>query len=167
MNPAKMSLRLILMIGLGAANVCPGWALVGADGQTPPLAQDYCTAFVKEAENARDSRQKLELEALNEKLDKKLTEINEKTSVLEKWVTQREAILAEATGAVLKIYDSMDPVYAAQELAKLDQVAASAILRKMKPKKSSDVLKEMDPVTAARIVAIISSEANLDQGSKQ
>jgi flagellar motility protein MotE (MotC chaperone) len=131
------------------------------DVPAPNLSRDYCSAFVKEAETARQSRQKMELDALNDKLDKKLAEINEKTATLEKWVTHREAILAEATTSILKIYDVMDPVFAAQELSKLDVITVSAILRKMKPKKSSDILKEMEPLMAARIVGTISAEANL------
>lgn len=130
---------------------------------SPALAKDYCVAFAKEAEAARDSRQKMELQALNDSLDKKLAEIKDKTAELEKWVTQREAIQAEASAAVLKIYDTMDPTISAQEIAKLDLVAAASILRKMKPKKASDILKEMPAATAARVIAIISSEANLVQ----
>ena len=131
--------------------------------QNPALAQDYCAAFAKEAESAHDSRQKMELDALNETLDKKLAEINDKTAQLEKWVSQREAIMAQASTSVLKIYESMDPIVASQEISKLDLVAASSIIRKLKPKIGSDILKEMPPTTAARIIAIISSEANLVQ----
>ena len=160
MNKASITSGILLFTAMMAVNA-PAWAETPA--ASPALAKDYCAAFVKEAENARESRQKTELEALNATLDKKLAEINEKTTQLEKWVTQREAIQSEATAAVLKIYDSMDPTVSSQEIAKLDLVAAAAILGKMKPKKASDILKEMPPTTAARIIAIISSEANLVQ----
>ncbi len=159
----KIAASVVVMLGVVAADGM--LTVVHAESNTPnpALAQDYCAAFVKEAENARESRQKVELDALNATLDKKLAEINEKTVLLEKWVSQREAIMAQATTAVLKIYDAMDPVIASQELAKLDVVASSSIIKKMKPKKASDILKEMPPSTAARIVAVISSEANLVQ----
>ena len=160
MNKITITSSIMLFTGVMAV-LSP--ALAETVAPSPALAKDYCAAFVKEAENARESRQKVELDALNATLDKKLAEINEKTAELEKWVTQREAIQSEATAAVLKIYDAMDPTISSQEIAKLDLVAAASILRKMKPKKASDILKEMPPATAARIVAIISSEANLDQ----
>lgn len=134
------------------------------DGSVSSLSQDYCAAFLSEAEKSRESRQKVELEALNAKVDKKLSEIKDKTAILENWVTRREAILAEATTSVLKIYNVMDPAIAGQQLSKIDVVTVSAILRKMKPKKSSDILKEMDPQMAARIVATLSAEANLQDG---
>lgn len=152
-----------MVVGLMLVQATLSVAQSQSSNQTPPLAQDYCASFVKEAENARESRQKVELDALNATLDKKLAEINVKTAQLENWVSQREAIMAQATTSVLKIYDSMDPIVASQEIAKLDLVAASSILRKMKPKKASDILKEMPPTTAARIIAVISSEANLVQ----
>jgi flagellar motility protein MotE (MotC chaperone) len=136
------------------------------DGAVPNVSQDYCSSFLSEAEKARESRQKLELEDLNAKVDKKLAEIREKTTVLESWVTRREAMLAEATSAVLKIYDVMDSTVAAQQLSKIDVATVSVILRKMKPKKSSGILKEMDPQMAARIVATLSAEANLQHEEK-
>jgi flagellar motility protein MotE (MotC chaperone) len=160
MNKITIISGIVLFTGMMAA-LAPAQA--ESVSPSPPLAKDYCAAFVKEAENARESRQKVELDALNATLDKKLAEINEKTAQLEKWVTEREAIQAAASTAVLKIYDAMDPTISSQEIAKLDLVAAASILRKMKPKKASDILKEMPPATAARIIAIISSEANLVQ----
>lgn len=159
----KRAIAILLAAGAMALTLHSGVALADGDPPNPALAKDYCAAFVKEAENARESRQKIELDALNEQLDKKLAEVTDKTAVLEKWVTERETILNQASTAILKIYDSMDPTIAAQELSKLDQLGASAILRKMKPKKASDILKEMDAATAARIIAIISSESNLVQ----
>ncbi|MEO6610164.1 MAG: hypothetical protein ABIN69_17015 [Aestuariivirga sp.] len=159
----KVALGFMMTVSLMLIQATLTAAHSESSNQTPALAQDYCASFVKEAENARESRQKVELDALNETLDKKLAQINEKTAQLENWVSQREAIMAQATTSVLKIYDSMDPLVASQEIAKLDLVAASSILRKMKPKKASDILKEMPPTTAARIIAVISSEANLVQ----
>jgi flagellar motility protein MotE (MotC chaperone) len=159
----KITTRFVITLGIVLAEGALSAAHAESSNQNPALAQDYCAAFVKEAENARESRQKLELDTLNATLDKKLAEINEKTALLEKWVSQREAIMSLATVSVLKIYDAMDPIVASQEIAKLDIVAASSILRKMKPKKASDILKEMPPTTAARIIAVISSEANLVQ----
>lgn len=165
MNMVKIISRLFVVSCLIGSNAMLVAAHAESSNSTPALAKDYCVAFAQEAENARESRQKLELEALNATLDKKLAEINDKTALLEKWVSQREAIMADATASVLKIYDSMDPLVASQELAKLDLVGASAIIRKLKPKKASDILKEMPPTSAARIIAIISSEANLVQSA--
>jgi flagellar motility protein MotE (MotC chaperone) len=163
MNAIKIASGILLAVGMIASDAAFSSARAELVSQTPTLARDYCAAFVSEAEKARESRQKVELDDLNATLDKKLAEINEKTALLEKWVSQREAIMAEATTSVLKIYETMDPTVAAQEIAKLDLVGASAIIRKMKPAKASDILKEMPPATAARIVAVISSEANLVQ----
>ncbi len=163
MSRSTHAYGILLAVGMmiGDAELVSAHAETAA--QNPALAQDYCAAFAKEAESAHDSRQKMELDALNETLDKKLAEINDKTAQLEKWVSQREAIMATATTSVLKIYEAMDPIVASQELAKLDLVGSSSIIRKLKPKIASDILKEMPSATAARIVAIISSEANLVQ----
>ncbi len=161
-GPRKI-FSLLIASGVTLALGQIGLAHADGDQQNPAFAKDYCAAFVKEAENARENRQKTELDGLNDQLDKKLAEVKEKTAILEKWVTERETILNQASTSILKIYDAMDPTIAAQELSKLDQRGASAILRKMKPKKASDILKEMDAATAARIVAIISSESNLVQ----
>ncbi len=154
---------MILALGLLAGAGILSSVVAETANQNPALAQDYCASFVKEAENARDSRQKTELANLNDSLDKKLAEIKEKTDQLENWVKQREAIMALASTSILKIYDAMDPTISSQELAKLDQNAAAAILSKMKPKKASDILKEMPPATAAHIVAIISAQSSLAQ----
>jgi len=140
--------------------------VVAAESGTTTLAQSYCLSFAKSAEAARESRQKAELDDLNVKLDEKLATINAKTKELERWVTERESMLAMATASILKIYDTMDAATAAQELAKLDLQTVSAVMIKMKAKKSSEVLKEMNPRMAAEIIAIISARSDLRMNAK-
>ena len=130
------------------------------------LVQDYCSAFVDEAKKARESREKTELLALKDQVDAKLKELSDKTAVLSDWVQRREAILANATDAIVKIYKVMDPAAAAVELSKLDEVTASAIIRKLDAKRASAILVELDPKKAALIIAIMASDSNLKKDNK-
>lgn len=132
----------------------------------PSLSTDYCNAFLDEAKKARESRQKSDIAALQDDVNKKLNELKEKTDVLESWVKRREAILSRAKDSVLKIYDNMDPVSAAGEISKLDDLSAAAILQQLKPKKASLILVEMDPKKAAVLVAVISANSKLKTEQK-
>jgi flagellar motility protein MotE (MotC chaperone) len=129
------------------------------------IAENYCSAFLKEAEAERQSRQKADLLAIQESIKKKLIEVASKTAELDAWVSRRDSIFSRATSSLLKIYDAMEPSAAAAELSKLDDLTASAILRMLKPKKSSDILVEMDPARAAALVAVIASDAKLNNGT--
>lgn len=130
------------------------------------LAKDYCDAFARNAQQARNARERAELNALQQDISGKLKELSDKTAALQSWVDQRNAILNTATDSVIKIYATMDPQAAATELAKLDPMLASAILRKLNPKKTSAILVEMDPKQAATLVSIMTADSKLLQGEK-
>ncbi|MBG1233193.1 MotE family protein [Aestuariivirga litoralis] len=136
--------------------------------ETPPqtLAKDYCDAFARNAQQARNDRERAELQAMQGDISSKLQELSDKTAALQEWVKQRNAILDNATDAVLKIYQAMDPAAAASELSKLDPMMASAILRKLNAKKTSAILVEMDPKHAATLVSIMTADSKLLQDGK-
>jgi flagellar motility protein MotE (MotC chaperone) len=140
--------------------------LPSADTPTQTLAKDYCDAFARNAQQARNDRERAELTAMQEDISSKLKELSDKTAALQNWVDQRNAILNTATDAVIKIYATMDASAAATELTKLDPMLASAILRKLNPKKTSAILVEMDPKHAATLVSIMTADSKLLQGEK-
>lgn len=136
--------------------------------EAPPqsLAKDYCDAFARNAQQARNDRERAELKVMQADISAKLQELADKTAALQNWVDQRNAILNTATDSVIKIYTTMDPQAAATELSKLDPMLASAILRKLNPKKTSAILVEMDPKHAAGLVSIMTADSKLLQGEK-
>jgi flagellar motility protein MotE (MotC chaperone) len=154
-----------ILIVLVAPVVFAGEAMEQQQQNDRPLAESYCNAFLKDAEAERQSRQKADLLAIQVQIEKKLAEVASRTAELDDWVSRRESILSRATLSLLKIYDVMESGAAAAELSKLDDVTASAILRMLKPKKSSDILTEMDPARAASLVAVIASDAKMNNGT--
>jgi flagellar motility protein MotE (MotC chaperone) len=153
-----------IMVSATAPGVLATENIIHPSSTDQLIFESYCSAFLKDAEKERQSRQKTELLAIQESVEKKLVEVAKKTAELDAWVSRREAILSRATLSLLKIYDAMEASAAADELSKLDDLTASAILRTLKPKKSSSILVEMDPARAASLVAVIASDAKLNNG---
>jgi len=144
-----------------AAKPAGATALPNLEMPSQTLAKDYCDAFARNAQQARNDRERAELNAMQLDIAGKLKELSDKTAALQNWVDQRNAILNTATDAVLKIYATMEPSSAATELSKLDPMLASAILRKLNPKKTSAILVEMDPKKAATLVSIMTADSKL------
>lgn len=165
--------RVVSASGLAIACLCiSGLGAKADDASTPlpsptgSLSRDYCDAFLQDAQKARDNRARAELQGMQNDIAAKLKELDQKTALLQDWVGRRQEILAQATDAIVKIYQTMDASSAATELSKLDDLTASAILRKLNPKKTSAILVEMEPKKAAMLVAIMAADSKLLQGDK-
>ncbi len=102
----------------------------------------------KESEEI-DLRKK-ELKSLEEGVDKKLAEIDDKLESLAALQKRIEALLEEKSAAeqkqiesLAKIYEKMNPGKAAQALTGLEQQLASDLLGKMKVKSAAKILDQV------------------------
>jgi flagellar motility protein MotE (MotC chaperone) len=131
--------------------------MVTPTGQPRPLERDYCVNFSEAAAEARVARQQAELSALRDAVAEKISELNLRTAILKQWVERREALLNAAGDELVKIYGTLEPDVAAQQIVRLDVRVATSILRKLKPAAAGAILNAMEPKRAALLAKVISS----------
>ena len=113
--------------------------------------------FSEAAAEARVARQQAELSALRDAVAEKISELNLRTAILKQWVERREALLNAAGDELVKIYGTLEPDVAAQQIVRLDVRVATSILRKLKPAAAGAILNAMEPKRAALLAKVISS----------
>lgn len=116
----------------------------------------FCDNISNEAADARFAWQKKLLKETEEKVSKRIAELNIRIAEYRKWIARRNEFTRKAQGVIVNIYTKMKPDAAAQQLTVLDEEMAAAVITKLSPRAASSVMNEMDPKHAARLTAIIS-----------
>jgi flagellar motility protein MotE (MotC chaperone) len=128
---------------------------------TPELARSkaaadqYCQAVLDPAREARFAHQAAELKALGKVLDDRLAKIDERIAELKEWVARREDFANRTSDQLVTIYSGMRPEAASEQLAKIEESAAAAILSKLAPRVASQILNDMPSDKAARLAMIL------------
>jgi flagellar motility protein MotE (MotC chaperone) len=116
----------------------------------------FCDNISNAAADARFAWQKKLLKETEEKVSKRIAELNIRIAEYRKWLARRNDFSRKAQGVIVNIYTKMKPDAAAQQLTILDEEMAAAVITKLSSKAASAVMNEMDPKHAARLTAIIS-----------
>lgn len=123
--------------------------------RSAPVAEQYCSAVLDPAREARFAHQAAELKALNAQLDVRMAKIDERIAELKEWVARREDFASRTTEQLVTIYSGMRPESASEQLAKLEESSAAAILSKLAPRVASQILNDMPSDKAARLAMIL------------
>ncbi len=118
-------------------------------------ADQYCQAVLEPAREARFAHQAAELVALGKALDDRLVKIEERIAELKEWVARREDFASRTSDQLVTIYSGMRPEAASEQLAKLEESSAAAILSKLAPRVASQILNDMPSDKAARLAMIL------------
>jgi len=119
------------------------------------VAEQYCQAVLEPAREARYAHQAAELKALGLELDDRLAKIETRIAELKEWVARREDFASRTTDQLVTIYSGMRPEAASEQLTKVDESTAAAILSKLAPRVASQILNDMPSDKAARLAMIL------------
>jgi flagellar motility protein MotE (MotC chaperone) len=120
-----------------------------------PVSEQYCQAVLEPAREARYAHQAAELQALGKELDDRLVRIEERIAELKEWVARREDFASRTSDQLVTIYSGMRPEAASEQLTKIDESSAAAILSKLAPRVASQILNDMPSDKAARLAMIL------------
>ena len=126
--------------------------------QTRPaasVADQYCQAVLEPAREARYAHQTVELKSLSKELDDRLARIETRIAELKEWVARREDFASRTSDQLVTIYSGMRPEAASEQLTKIDESTAAAILSKLAPRIASQILNDMPSDKAARLAMIL------------
>lgn len=119
------------------------------------VADQYCQAVLEPAREARYAHQTAELKTLGLELDDRLAKIEARIAELKEWVARREDFASRTSDQLVTIYSGMRPDAASEQLTKLEESSAAAILSKLAPRVASQILNDMPPDKAARLQMIL------------
>lgn len=119
------------------------------------VGEQYCQAVLEPAREARYAHQAAELKALGAELDDRLAKIEARIGELKEWVARREDFASRTSEQMVTIYSGMRPEAASEQLTKIDESAAAAILSKLAPRVASQILNDMPSEKAARLAMIL------------
>jgi flagellar motility protein MotE (MotC chaperone) len=119
------------------------------------VADQYCNAVLEPAREARYAHQTAELQALSRALDDRMGKIEKRIAELKEWVARREDFANRTSEQLVSIYSGMRPEAASEQLAKIEESTAAAILSKLTPRVASQILNDMPAERAARLAMIL------------
>jgi flagellar motility protein MotE (MotC chaperone) len=119
------------------------------------VADQYCHAVLEPAREARYAHQTAELQALSRALDERMAKIETRIGELKEWVARREDFANRTSEQLVSIYSGMRPEAASEQLAKIEESTAAAILSKLTPRVASQILNDMPAERAARLAMIL------------
>lgn len=119
------------------------------------VAEQYCRAVLEPAREARYAFQTAEIEALSRALDERMVKIEARIAELKEWVARREDFATRTSEQLVSIYSGMRPDAASEQLAKIEESTAAAILSKLAPRVASQILNDMPSEKAARLAMIL------------
>lgn len=122
---------------------------------SPGEIERFCSNIADSARDRRYVIQAEELKSLQQDIDARMKQLEEKRAEYESWMNRREKFIEQATENVVKIYAGMKADAAAERLAQLDASLAAAILLKLEPRRSGVILNEMDSKAAATLTSIM------------
>jgi len=121
----------------------------------PSLAAQYCQAVLEPAREARYAHQVAELKELGRGLDERFAKIESRIAELKEWVARRDDFVSRTNDQLVTIYSSMRPEAASEQLTRLDEISAAAIISKLAPRAASQILNDMPSEKAARLATIL------------
>jgi len=119
------------------------------------VSDQYCHAVLEPAREARYAHQTAELQALSRALDERMAKIEARIGELKEWVARREDFANRTSEQLVSIYSGMRPEAASEQLAKIEESTAAAILSKLTPRVASQILNDMPAERAARLAMIL------------
>jgi flagellar motility protein MotE (MotC chaperone) len=119
------------------------------------VSDQYCEAVLEPAREARYAHQTSELQALSRALDDRMAKIEARIAELKEWVARREDFANRTSEQLVSIYSGMRPEAASEQLAKIEESTAAAILSKLTPRVASQILNDMPADRAARLAMIL------------
>jgi len=119
------------------------------------VPDQYCRAVLEPAREARYAHQTAELQALSRALDDRMAKIEGRIAELKEWVARREDFANRTSEQLVTIYSGMRPEAASEQLAKIEESTAAAILSKLAPRVASQILNDMPAERAARLAMIL------------
>ncbi len=119
------------------------------------VADQYCRAVLDPAREARYAHQTAELQALSRAVDDRMVKLEARIAELKEWVARREDFASRTSEQLVTIYSGMRPEAASEQLAKLEESTAAAILSKLAPRVASQILNDMPAERAARLAMIL------------
>lgn len=123
--------------------------------RAPSVSEQYCQAVLEPAREARFAHQAAELNILGKALDDRLAKIEARIVELKEWVARREDFANRTSDQLVTIYSGMRPEAASEQLAKIEESTAAAILSKLAPRVASQILNDMPSDKAARLAMIL------------
>jgi len=123
--------------------------------RTLSVADQYCRAVLDPAREARYAHQTAELQALSRAVDDRMVKLEARIAELKEWVARREDFANRTSEQLVTIYSGMRPEAASEQLAKLEESTAAAILSKLAPRVASQILNDMPAERAARLAMIL------------
>ena len=119
------------------------------------VPDQYCRAVLEPAREARYAHQTAELQALSRALDDRMAKIEGRIAELKEWVARREDFANRTSEQLVTIYSGMRPEAASEQLSKIEESTAAAILSKLAPRIASQILNDMPAERAARLAMIL------------
>jgi flagellar motility protein MotE (MotC chaperone) len=123
--------------------------------RTLSVSDQYCRAVLEPAREARYAHQTAELQALSRALDDRMAKVEGRIAELKEWVARREDFANRTSEQLITIYSGMRPEAASEQLAKIEESTAAAILSKLAPRVASQILNDMPAERAARLAMIL------------
>ncbi|MCO6187122.1 MotE family protein [Rhizobium sp. L1K21] len=163
---SKSGLKRAAVRSLAVAVLCPLLIQFAnaqdAGGEAAPSGvsseiEKYCSNIADAARDQRYALQRDELQKLQDDVDARIAELEQRTAEYQDWLNRRNEFLAKAEAGLVEIYKNMKADAAAGQLELVNVNIAAAIIMKLAPRQSSGVLSEMSPEKAAQITGIISS----------
>ena len=92
------------------------------------LADQYCRSIRDAAGEARFAHQAAELTSIRKSVDERIAALEARTAELKEWFARREEFSKSATEQLVNIYAGMRTEAASEQLSRMDELAAAAIL---------------------------------------
>ena len=118
----------------------------------------YCANVAASATEAANAIREQELRALEQKIEQRIRELDAKRVDVQHLIENSEAILAKADDSLVALYSKMKPDNAANQIAKLDDDVAIALLMRVRTKELSAIMDEMDAERAASLAKKLSQK---------
>lgn len=128
------------------------------------LAEQYCRASADAVREARHAVRLKQIEGLRKEIDERLVKVDAKLAELKEWFEKREAFSKRATNQLVGIYAAMRPEAASEQLTKMDEVTAAAVIGRLEARAASAILNDMPPEKAARLATILSEATRRASG---
>ncbi len=119
--------------------------------------QKFCSNIGPTAIEARTAAQKKMIAELEEKIQKRIAQLQSKIEETKEWLNRREAFAAKATSGLVEVLKKMEPEAAAAQLAQMDVETAAALLLKLDPKAAAPLLDEMPAAKAAQLASLVAA----------
>jgi flagellar motility protein MotE (MotC chaperone) len=146
---------LLLMSGIGnTEEVAPS-----AKTMASAPVEDFCEAFADKAAEAKLARQRKELLDVKAEIEQQLSELNEKTKLLEALVAKRNELRDSVSENLIKMYANVEPEIAAQQLQKLSPQIAAELLQRLSPKQAGEIATVMEVDFASRVMKTMMANA--------